>query len=96
MPSTLAALPKGYEFPTTTFTLTPAWVDAYVEAVGDGAIKSVGPELVPPMAIAALSIRALITTVSQVWWWLAYCRTPTEISALSVTARRLSSVPIRV
>jgi acyl dehydratase len=60
MPATLAALPKGHEFPPTTFTLSPEWVDAYIEAVGDTAIRDLGPSLVPPMAIAALSIRALI------------------------------------
>ena len=35
MPSTLAALPKGYEFPTTTFTLIEEWVNAYIDAVDD-------------------------------------------------------------
>lgn len=60
MPSTLAALPKGYEFPPTTFTLTREWVDAYVDAVGDAAISKLDQAAVPPMAIAALSIRALI------------------------------------
>jgi hypothetical protein len=60
MPATLAALPKGHEFPPTTFTLSPEWVDAYVAAVGDTAIRDAGPNLVPPMAIAALSIRSLI------------------------------------
>jgi acyl dehydratase len=60
MPSTLATLPKGYEFPTTKFTLTRGWVDAYADAVGDTTIRSVSADAVPPMAIAALSIRALI------------------------------------
>jgi hypothetical protein len=60
MPATLAALPKGHEFPPTTFTLSPEWVDAYIDAVGDAAIRDAGPGLVPPMAVAALSIRALI------------------------------------
>lgn len=60
MPSTLAALPKGYEFPPTTFTLSPEWVGTYIDAVEDSAIESVSADSVPPMAIAALSIRALI------------------------------------
>lgn len=60
MPSTLAALPKGYEFPTATFTLTREWVNAYIDAVGDAAIAKIGPDAVPPMAVAALSVRALI------------------------------------
>jgi acyl dehydratase len=60
MASTLAALPKGHEFPPTTFTLSPEWVNAYIDAVGDSAIKAFGSDLVPPMAVAALAIRALI------------------------------------
>ena len=60
MPATLAALPKGHEFPPTTFTLSTEWVDAYIDAVGDAAIRDAGLGLVPPMAVAALSIRALI------------------------------------
>lgn len=60
MPSTLAALPKGHEFPPATFTLSPEWVAAYIDAVADTAIANVGADLVPPMAVAALSIRALI------------------------------------
>lgn len=57
---TLAALEKGHEFPPTEFELSGEWVDAYVGAVDDGAIASRGPAAVPPMAIAALSIRALL------------------------------------
>jgi hypothetical protein len=60
MSATLAALPRGHEFPSASFTLSAEWVDAYIDAVGDGAIRDAGPGLVPPMAVAALSIRALI------------------------------------
>jgi acyl dehydratase len=60
MSATLAALPRGHEFPPTSFTLWPKWVAAYIDAVGDAAIRDAGPGLVPPMAVAALSIRALI------------------------------------
>jgi hypothetical protein len=60
MSATLAALPKGHEFPSTTFTLSPDWVVAYVNAVDDAAIRDVGSALLPPMAVAALSIRAMI------------------------------------
>jgi acyl dehydratase len=60
MSATLAALPRGHEFPPTSFTLSPEWVDAYIEAVGDAAIRNACPGLVPPMAVAALSIRAMI------------------------------------
>jgi acyl dehydratase len=60
MPSTLAALPRGYEFPTATFTLTRDWVDAYVDATADETTPVLDHNAVPPMAVAALSIRALI------------------------------------
>src|SRR5438445_9770294 len=60
MPASFAALPKGHELPAASFTLSPEWVVAYIDAVGDAAIRDTGPALVPPMAIAALSIRALI------------------------------------
>jgi hypothetical protein len=58
MPQTLAELAKGHAFPATTFTLTEDWVRDYIEAVDDRAIKSAGE--VPPMALAALSIRSLL------------------------------------
>lgn len=54
MPQTLAELDKGYRFPAASFELTAEWVEAYaaaIEAPGAG---------VPPMALAALSIRALL------------------------------------
>ncbi len=60
MSATLAALPKGHEFPPTSFTLSSEWMDAYIDAVGDAAIRDAGPGLVPPMAVAALSIRAML------------------------------------
>jgi len=60
MKATLAARQKGDEFPPATFQITRDWVEAYVDAVGDAAIASLGEDLVPPMAVAALSVRALI------------------------------------
>ncbi len=60
MPPTLFSLPKGHEFPASTFTLTPEWVAEYVSAVGDEAIADVGSDVVPPMALATQAIRALI------------------------------------
>lgn len=60
MASTLAALPKGYEFPAAAFTLSPEWVSGYIDAVGDAAIQKLGSDFVPPMAVAALAVRALI------------------------------------
>jgi acyl dehydratase len=57
MSQTLAALEKGHAFPATPFTLTEDWVRDYIEAVDDNAIATGS---VPPMALAALSIRALL------------------------------------
>jgi acyl dehydratase len=60
MPANFAALPKDHEFLPTAFTLSEEWVNAYIEAVDDHAIAAVGDTFVPPMALVALSIRALI------------------------------------
>lgn len=59
MTVSLSTLPRGHEFPPATFRLTPEWVREYVLAVGDQAITALDG-YVPPMAVAALSIRALI------------------------------------
>src|SRR3972149_4205538 len=60
MPLTLDVLPRGHEIAPTTFDLSPAWVDEYIAAVEDDAVRALGEDLVPPMAIAALAIRALL------------------------------------
>ena len=60
MPITVADLEKGHEFPPVQFDLSREWVDEYVAAVDDSAIAGVGPDAVPPMAVAALAIRALL------------------------------------
>ena len=62
--TTLAALEKGYEFPAASFGLSEEWVDAYVASVEDEAIGVLDGGLVPPLAIAALSIRALLDQAS--------------------------------
>ena len=59
MPATLASIEKGHRFASVQFQLSPEWVRDYVAAVEDDAIAAVGA-LVPPMALAALSIRALL------------------------------------
>ena len=58
--TTLAALEKGYEFPPASFDLSDEWVDAYVASVEDEAIGTLDGGFVPPMAVAALAIRALL------------------------------------
>ena len=62
--TTLAALEKGHEFPPASFDLSEEWVDAYVAAVEDEAIGALDSGFVPPMAVAALAIRALLENAS--------------------------------
>ena len=50
---------KGHRFAAAPCELSEAWVRAYVAATEDAAIANVGDYL-PPMALAALSIRALL------------------------------------
>jgi len=60
MPPRLDKLAKGHELSPSAFELSPEWVREYVAAVEDEAIGPLGPELVPPMAVAALAVRALL------------------------------------
>lgn len=60
MPPSLSQLAKGHQFPPSSFDLSPAWVEEYVAAVEDEAIGRLGQGLVPPTAVAALAIRALL------------------------------------
>jgi acyl dehydratase len=96
MSATLAALSRGHKFPPTTFTLSTEWVDVYIDAVADAAIHDAGPGLVPPMAIAALSIRALIEASSlppgtlHAGQELAFHRAARVGEALTVTASVVS------
>lgn len=60
MALTVADLEKSHRFPPVEFELSRHWVTEYIAATGDEAIGQVGPDLVPPMAVAALSIRALL------------------------------------
>ncbi len=62
--SALATLPKGHQFPPACFELSPQWVREYVAAVEDEAIAGRGGNLVPPMAVAALAIRALLDSAT--------------------------------
>jgi acyl dehydratase len=62
--TSLAELQKGHEFPPATFELTDAWADAYIAAVQDETVARVGADFVPPMAVAALSVRALLQHAS--------------------------------
>jgi len=56
----LVSLEKGHEFPATEFELSAEWAGHYIAAVEDRAIEALGSDTVPPMAVAALSVRALL------------------------------------
>jgi acyl dehydratase len=62
--TTLAALEKGHEFPPASFDLSDEWVGDYVASVEDDAIGALDGGFVPPMAVAALAIRALLEQAS--------------------------------
>ena len=64
MPVSLAELQKGHEFAPVSFELSAEWVAQYVAAVDDHAIAGLGADAVPPMAVAALSIRAMLEHAS--------------------------------
>ncbi|HET9476896.1 MAG TPA: hypothetical protein VFP63_05340 [Dehalococcoidia bacterium] len=89
---TLASVHKGHEFPTVEFELSRDWVSTYIAAVEDGAIASLGADAVPPMGVAALSIRALLEGAGlpagaiHVGQELAFCRAARVGDRLAVTA----------
>jgi acyl dehydratase len=58
--TSLADLAKGHKFTAASFELSDDWVNGYTAAVEDSAIAVVGGDFVPPMAVAALSVRALL------------------------------------
>ncbi len=60
MPVSLTSFSKGHRFPPVRFELSRDWVQAYVAAVEDEAIARLARDYVPPMAVAALSVRALL------------------------------------
>ncbi len=64
MTSTLAGLAKGHRFPPAAFDLSPEWVHGYAAAVEDSAITRLPGDFVPPMAVAALAIRALLQSAA--------------------------------
>lgn len=56
-------LPKGHEFPATTFTLTADGVARYLEAVGDTNAVYAERGLAPPLAVAAQALGALLAVL---------------------------------
>ena len=56
----LSDLPKGHQFPSTTFQVTDDYVSRYVEAVQDANTVYRERGLAPPLAIAAKALGALL------------------------------------
>ena len=54
--TSIAALPRGHEFPPSRFTLTRDGIAAYLRAVGDAGAYG---DAVPPLAAVALGLAAL-------------------------------------
>jgi len=62
-----STLPAGYTFPADTLTLDPAMVQRYLAATDDDNAlywHESAPRVVPPLAVAALSLRAIAAGVS--------------------------------
>jgi 3-hydroxybutyryl-CoA dehydratase len=55
----LERLSRGDRIKTADLDLSPQWIREYVEAVEDSAASSLG-DFTPPMAVATLSVRALL------------------------------------
>jgi len=94
MTATLAAFAKGHTFPPIALDLSERWVRIYVEAVEDGAIEQAGA--VPPMALAARAIGALLESAGlpdgtvHVAQDLTFHRLVNPGETLTATARILS------
>ena len=95
MTATLAAYAKGHQFPPLLLDLSDEWVRSYVEAVEDGTTEP-HPGPVPPMALAALAIGALMKSAGlpqgavHVAQELSFVRSVSAGEALTATARVLS------
>jgi len=96
MRSSLASMEKGHEFAAVELELSPDWVREYVRSVEDGAIGHIDSNAVPPMAIAALSIRALLERAAlppgaiHLGQELAFHRPARQGERLTATARLIS------
>ena len=96
MPPRLDTLAKGHKLQPSTFELTAEWVREYAAAVEDEAIGWLGPDLVPPMAVAALAVRALLDQAAlppgavHIGQEMAFRRAVRTGERLSATARVVS------
>ena len=68
MSTEIEALEKGHRFPAASFVLDQETVGRYAAAVEDQALpplaEAEGKALVPPMAVAALALRALMEALA--------------------------------
>lgn len=68
MSTEIEALEKGHRFPAVSFVLDQETVGRYAAAVEDQALSPLaeaeGKALVPPMAVAALALRALMEALA--------------------------------
>lgn len=65
MPASLTDLAPGHEFAPATFTITSEAASAYRQATGAGGPLVIdGAPAVPPLAVAALALGALLRDVS--------------------------------
>lgn len=59
----LPDLPKGYEFPATTFTLSAEDISRYLNAVADSNALYLERASAPPLAVAAKALRSLLDVI---------------------------------
>ncbi len=59
----LSDLPKGHEFPPTTFELSADYVDAYLAATQDGNSVYADAGFAPPLAVAARALGVLLDVI---------------------------------
>lgn len=59
----LSDLPKGHQFPATSFELTAQDVSRYLEAVQDANAIYLERRLAPPLAVAAYALGVLLAVV---------------------------------
>ncbi len=59
----LSDLPKDHEFSPTTFELSAGYVDAYLVATRDASTIYADTGLVPPLAVAARALGALLDVI---------------------------------
>jgi acyl dehydratase len=101
MSAEIGALEKGHRFPAVSFVLDQETASRYAAAVEDQALprlaETEGKALVPPMAVAAFALRALMEAMalpagavhaSQEFWFLKPALVGERITASAWLAQR--------